>query len=204
MTERTDDVLDREIDAAAKELTDGSPRPGFSQRVRSRIEAPRAAGAWGWRTAAAVAAALALTAYLVLPRSPVDRPEGIVTRETTPSTPAVQPPEERPDRPPDASPLARAPEIRPSARRGNVARVAPVPRPVRATPAPALAPAPRIVAAEDVPQIAALVEPAPLVVRVEAPEALTIDREIAFKNIAVPDLSIAPLDPELDREKEPR
>ncbi|HSL23292.1 MAG TPA: hypothetical protein VK886_17315 [Vicinamibacterales bacterium] len=185
MTEREDDVLDREIDAAASQLTDGSPRPGFPHRVRSRIETRRPTAAWAWRAAAA-AVALVLVAYLAVPRHPSEAPEGTVAREPEAgASPAVRAPEVTPPSAPEDSPEAVG-RARSGLRPGSVTAARVVP--------------PRLPVNGDAPQIAALIEPTPLVVRVEGPAALDTEGEIELKDIAVQDLSIAPLDPE----KEPR
>jgi hypothetical protein len=164
------DALDRAIDAVAREVTGGSPSLGFPSRVRERIERPRAARAWVWQLAGALAV-LAVIAY-------VSWPDGQKT-----DSPAVVtgPVANRPELPPVAQVAPRV--SRPHA--GVVARRVERP-PRRDTPRPRGA---RIPIDVDAPQIAALGRVSELTVSVAQP------RDLDLPDLSVREVMIPPLEP---------
>lgn len=134
MTEQTSrrfdgDSADAAIDRAVREIMSGEPRPGFRQRVLSRLdEEPRTV--WSWpRLSLAASAAVAIVVMLAIWGRPERTVAPIVT--APPQARQVQPTESTPPLPPSAPPkrerrdLVRIAPPPPADRRVSAASVSP-------------------------------------------------------------------------------
>lgn len=152
-----DDSLDRAIDEVARDLTEGAPSPGFSTRVRARLETGPRRRAWVWHLAAACAV-LAIVAYLVWPVANRQSP-GV--RVATPAGAPRSPSKEL------------TPELAPAPSRPALVRARATTRPApvrRSSPEPRM----RIAIHPDAPQLDAIPEPVELTLPPIAIAELTI------------------------------
>jgi hypothetical protein len=182
---RHDEGFDALIDRVVREMMDVEPRPGMRERVRARIEAPRA-GWWSF-TLPRLAVAGAVAALLVM---------AVISRSTRPAPDAVPSAvsEARPSATPSASPEAS----RPSAGRPTLPappRFAAAPR----RPEPAPAREDRLVRAASLDAAAApAVEIAPIPdiepIRIAAlSQTPIVASEIRMVPLAMDQIEIAPL-----------